>query len=221
MSPTNEPPPADRSIRSFAIVTVLAAIPLLIGFWFGGHILTQLLSPLVELAGRSIGVVDTLEPADGGWRVVTGDMAIGSDGRGGVLTLQLAETELLRLALSIPFFLALMAAPPRASRWLLKVLIGVTAMTCVCVFSAAWVLLAKHMVEVNQLDWGAGLRHSGVLVDAARYPDWMAYPVELGDYVTMAILPLAAPVVAWLVLNLEARAMVTGVLRRRSATISD
>lgn len=208
---------ADRPVRTFAVVAILAAIPLLIVFWLAGHTLTQTLIPLIEFGGRMIGVVDKIQPTDGGWVIATGDPAIASDGRSGGLTLQLGEVELLRMALSLPFFLALMAAPPRPPRWLLKLVIGTLAMIVVCAVSAVWVLLAKHMVEVNQLDWGSGLRNSGVLVDAPRYPAWMAYPVELGDYVAMAILPLAAPVVGWLILNPVARDMLMGVLKRGEA----
>lgn len=207
----------DRPVRDFALVTVLAAIPLLIAFWLLGHALTQALTPLIELAGRLFGVVDRMEVAEGGWLIMTGDRALSADRtQAGELRLFLAELEVLRLALSLPFFLALMTAPPRAPRLWLKLIVGLAILTVICALSAGWLLLAKHMVEVNQLDWGAGLRGSGIFVEAARYPGWMAYPVELGDYIALAILPLVAPIVTWLALNPRARMMAAAQLQRRA-----
>lgn len=204
-----------RPVRDFAVITLLLALPLLVGFWLMGHTLVQALAPGVELFGRLFGVVETMEPAEGGWRILTGDRALSADRtQAGELTLALGEVEMLRIALSLPFFLALMLAPPRAPRLWLKLAIGVVALVVLCGFSGGWVILARHMVEVNQLDWGAGLTSSGAFVETARYPGWMAYPVELGDYLVMAILPLAAPVVTWLVLNPDARALLLSAVAR-------
>jgi hypothetical protein len=198
----------------FALVALLALVPLMALWWLSVDGVIAAMRPLVLwFAAQLLPVRDLLPDGKGGWIAQTSlEVTAGKWIKARQEANFPVEAFLLRRYLvAWPFFFALALAPPRAPRLGLMLLAGFAALLLIFVLSAGAVLFVFVAVLVNHAPSPADrdqLVPPLFYVAGPRYSDAAFFLAGLAFYVTSYVLPLLAPVMLWLGFNPVARRVV-------------
>lgn len=205
----------------FLSTAAMALLPLLVVWWAGAGSVVDLLRPGASwLAGHlQLAQAITSTPSHD-WLVETGlDRASGD--QVGAVIVPLDLSELRRLLLGFPLFLALNFAPPR-HRPVRTALIGCAVLVILFWCSACCLIFNSVAVIVNH--------RPSLIMDTVPPPPFTVTQPAMGEaafflsglgmYIAMQVLPLALPIALWAGLNRPGRSVLMGH-RSASGSVED
>jgi hypothetical protein len=208
----------DRLARyRFALITLLALVPLMVLWWFAVDHLIAALRPLVAwVVDLLLPVRDLTSDGKGGWIAQTSLEVTAGKWQAGAQEANFpVDAYLLRRYLvAWPFFFALALAPPRAPRLIRMLLTGFAALVGLFVLSAASLIFVFVAVLVNHVPNPADrvqLVPPPFYVGAPHYSDTVFFLAGLAFYIASYVLPLLAPVMLWIGLNPVPRRFLLGL----------